>query len=138
MVTSYHITSFYPKSNPVISFYFMPCIEIMAKKKKKKRTQEIKFIFQSFTCNRVSITATHLSEAGMTGSSSVAWAVLYQALCPCCSWPSLLMFQSISKCTHPRWVNRAHKVEATESNIYFTKSEDRAFQCMHTLYEISH
>lgn len=44
------------------------------------------------------------------------------------------MFQSICKCTHPWRVNRAHKAEATESNIYFTKTEDQVFQHLYAYF----
>lgn len=97
----------------------------------KERFQAIKFTFQSFICDRVSIVTHHTV---LQAVPQAAWAVLYQALCPCCSGPSLLKFQSVCKCKYPWWVNRAHKVEVTESSIYLTKSEDQAFQNMHTLY----
>lgn len=78
--TSYHITSFYPKSNPVISFYFMPCIEIMAKKKKGPRKLNSSFK-ASLATELVLLLLISLKRA---------WQAVAQWPGLCCTKPSAL------------------------------------------------
>lgn len=107
--TSYHITCFYPKSNPVISSYFMPSIEIMAKKGPRELNQSFKAkLCTSFGMELLLLLFT-CAEAGITGNASMIWAVLHQALYPYYTWHSFQMFQSNYNREHTRCVNRAHR-----------------------------
>lgn len=123
LVTSYHITSFYPKSNPVISFYFMPCIEIMAKKKKKKGPRKLNSSFKaSLATELVLLLLITLKRA---------WQAVAQWPGLCCTKPSALAVPGphslcfspfLSAHTHGGWTEHARW---RQQKVIFTSLNQR-------------